>query len=168
MMLGCQSTTPPMGPPSTSHTAVDLKTYTTRLWRRRKLDLKRKKCWKHHHRKSTTSDCNLQSCRWKQMRKKGLCIVNYGSKEHEWNIKLYRFIWWGRELWGDQHIMLTSTSEEIPAQALQCVWNQGTKVLRYRWILHWAVSTRDFCRLWPLAGDLERDEGSEDWVSSWL
>jgi len=31
MMLGCQSTTPPVGPPSTSHTAVDLKTYTTRL-----------------------------------------------------------------------------------------------------------------------------------------
>ena len=65
----------------------------------------------------------------------------------------------------DQHIMLTSTSGEIPTQALQCVWNQGTKVLRYRWIILWAVSTRDFCRLWPLGGDLERDEGME-WGSS--
>ena len=31
VMLGCRSPTP-IGPPSTSHTAVDLKSYTTKLW----------------------------------------------------------------------------------------------------------------------------------------
>ena len=32
VMLGCRLPTP-VGPPSTSHTAVDLKSYTTRLWK---------------------------------------------------------------------------------------------------------------------------------------
>ena len=65
VMLGCRLPTP-VGPPSTSHTAVDLKSYTTRLW----------KSWKQERHEWSISVEGI-----------GKCVESSGNVKHQKGIR---------------------------------------------------------------------------------